>query len=71
MTQKRAVADLKCEEASADRPIRGDRMDNWPDELYSEYNAWAEGCGRQVSYLVVCRKGNVCTFADQASPPTD
>lgn len=71
MTQKRAVADLKCREAVADRPIRSDHMDDWPDELYSEYKTWAEGCDRQVSYVVVCRNGNLCAFADQPQPSAD
>ncbi len=69
MAQERAMRDLKCKEALADRPIRSDRMDNWPEEpLYSEYKVWSAGCGRNVNYVVVCRNGNICTFADQPSP---
>lgn len=71
MTQTRAMADLKCREAVADRPIRSDRMDDWPDELYSEYTSWAEGCGRRVSYVVVCRNGNLCAFADLPQAPAE
>lgn len=68
MTQKRAMAELKCREAVADRPIRSDRMDDWPDELYSEYTTWAEGCDRRVGYVVICRNGNLCAFADLPQP---
>ncbi len=71
MAQQRAVMDLSCEEAMADRPIRSDRMEDWPDELYSEYKVWAEGCGSNVSYVVVCRSGNVCSFADRPVPQQD
>ena len=71
MAQKRAVAELKCKEAQADWPIRSDRMDDWPDELYSEYKTWAEGCDRRVISLVVCRGDNVCWFADQTRPEPD
>jgi hypothetical protein len=65
MTRQRAAIDLKCREAVADRPIRSDRMDDWEDGLYSEYFAWADGCGRQVRYLLVCRTGSACEFADR------
>jgi len=72
MAQQRAVTDLKCKEALADRPIRSDRMENWPDEpLYSEYKVWSEGCGRSINYVVVCRNGNICTFADRPLPRED
>ena len=71
MAQKRAVADLKCKDVIADRPIRRDRVKNMPGELYSEYIAWGEGCGRQVTYLIVCQESNVCTFADQEPPPAN
>ena len=72
MTQTRAATGLKCQAVQADWPIRVDRMDDWPDELYSEYKTWAEGCDRRVSYLVVCRGGNnECWFADQARPESD
>lgn len=71
MTRTRAIADLACKTVEVDWPIRIDRMDDWPDELYSEYKTWAEGCDRRISYLVVCRGGNECWFADQARPETD
>lgn len=71
MTRTRAVDDLKCKTVEADWPIRIDRMDDWPEELYSEYKTWAEGCDRRISYLVVCRGGHGCWFADQARPETD
>jgi len=69
MAQERAVADLQCKEAAADRPIRGDRMGDWPDEPpYSEYKVWSEGCGRTINYMIVCRNGNICSFADRPLP---
>ena len=71
MTQQRAVVDLKCPGAEADWPLRGDRMEDWPDELYSEYQTWAEGCGRRVRYVVVCHADNRCAFADRPLPPAD
>ena len=73
MAQKRAVQDLKCKDTIADRPIRTNRIEeDWPYELYSEYTVWADGCdGRQVTYRVICRSENVCTFADQPQPPKD
>jgi hypothetical protein len=69
MAQKRAMTDLKCSEALADRPIRSDRMEDWSSEpLYSEYKVWSEGCGRSINYVVVCRIGDLCRFADQPLP---
>jgi hypothetical protein len=68
MVRDRAARDLRCPDALADRPIRGDRMDNWPEELHSEYNAWAEGCGRRASYRVLCWNGNLCAFSDRPRP---
>jgi hypothetical protein len=68
MVRDRAARDLRCPDVLADRPIRGDRMDNWPEELHSEYNGWAEGCGRRVSYRVLCWNGNLCAFSDRPRP---
>jgi hypothetical protein len=68
MVRDRAARDLRCPDVLADRPIRGDRMDNWPEELHSEYNAWAEGCGRRASYRVLCWNGNLCAFSDRPRP---
>ncbi|GAB6046300.1 hypothetical protein JCM19379_01220 [Methyloparacoccus murrellii] len=68
MARQRAMRDLHCADATADRPIRGDRMEDWSDELYSEYKAWAEGCQRRIQYQVVCRSGRPCAFAD--APPS-
>lgn len=66
MAQERAVVDLKCKEALADRPIRSERMEDWEDDpVYSEYKVWVEGCGKEINYVVVCRHGMACTFADQ------
>lgn len=70
MTRQRATIDLKCTLAVADRPIRRDSMSGWTQALHSEYTAWAEGCNKQVRYLVVCKDGDVCFFADQR-PPED
>jgi hypothetical protein len=68
MVRDRAAKDLRCPDVLADRPIRGDRMENWPEELHSEYNAWAEGCGRRASYRVLCWNGNLCAFSDRPRP---
>jgi hypothetical protein len=68
MVRDRAAKDLRCPDVLADRPIRGDRMDNWPEELHSEYKAWAEGCGRRASYRVLCWNGNLCAFSDRPRP---
>ena len=60
----RARLEMSCPDAKSDRPIRRDSVDNWTDHLFSEYNAWVEGCDRQVNYLVVCEIDNDCFFAD-------
>ena len=67
MTRQRAAVDLKCREVIADRPIRSDRMDEWEDGLYSQYKAWADGCGRAVRYDVVCKTVSACQFADRSN----
>ena len=64
IAQDRAMADLKCPQAKADRPIRRVRMENWWDGLYNEYLVWVEGCDRQATYRVVCREANLCSLAD-------
>ena len=68
MVRDRAAKDLRCPDVLADRPIRGDRMDQWPEELHSEYHAWVEGCGRRESYRVLCWNGNLCAFSDRPRP---
>lgn len=69
MAQERAVVDLTCKEALADRPIRSERMEDWQDDpVYSEYKVWVEGCGKEINYVVVCRHGMACAFADQPEP---
>ncbi len=67
MTRQRAAVDLKCREFIVDRPIRSDRMDEWEDGLYSQYKAWADGCGRAVRYDVVCKTVSGCQFADHSN----
>lgn len=71
MAEDRARQDMACPSAKADRPIRRDSMDNWTNHLFSEYNAWVEGCDRQVNYIVVCEIDDQCYFADlpEASYP--
>ena len=68
MAQERATVDLKCRGALADRPIRSERMEDWEDDpVYSEYKVWVEGCGKEINYVVVCRHGTACAFADQSA----
>ncbi len=64
MAEDRARQDMACPSARADRPIRRDSMDDWTHHLFSEYNAWVEGCDRQINYIVVCEIDNDCYFAD-------
>ena len=65
MAQQRAFTELHCKDVVADRALRSDHMLDWEDGLYSEYKVWIQGCGKQMTYLVVCRPEQDCLFADQ------
>lgn len=67
--EKRARTELACEKAVAGRSVRSVRMTDWGDPLFAEYRVWVEGCGKHLTYVLVCQEDEdnedeACRFSD-------
>jgi hypothetical protein len=69
LSEARARKDFSCEKAAAGRPVRSVRMTDWGYPLFAEYRVWVEGCGKHVTFILVCQEDDdqedeTCRFSD-------
>ena len=69
LSEKRARSELSCEKAVAGRSVRSVRMTDWGAPLFAEYRVWVEGCGKHLTYVLVCQEDDdeedeTCRFSD-------
>ena len=69
LSEKKAHTELSCEKAVAGRSVRSVRMTDWGNPLFAEYRVWVEGCGKHVTYVLVCQEDDdeedeTCRFSD-------